>query len=85
MIGARESSGVAADHSRPPRDPVEYDDFIASAEVYALAHLLEEERWPDIANIITTIGRHYGYRRTAEVFRPALEALRHRRRVRAYD
>ena len=64
---------------QPPRDPVEYDNFLASAEVLAFAAFLESVRLPEIAEIIRKIGRQYGYRQTAEWFRPAFLAYRNRR------
>ena len=72
-------SRIQRKHGRPPWDPVEYDNFLASAEVLAFAAFLESMRLPEIAEIIRKIGRHYGYRQTAEWFRPAFEAYRNRR------
>lgn len=51
-------------------------EFMASAEVAALAALLDEQHLSDIGDIIREIGRRCGYRETAKRFRPAFQALR---------
>ena len=64
---------------RQVRDEEAYNEFMASAEVAALAALLDDQHLPDIGDIIREIGRRCGYRETAKRFRPAFPALRNYR------